>query len=298
MAVAAPPTAESASSLPDLQSLAKMGIKLNGSKEPEAMLAMWEMCKRAPDSEDTPFHSVFFDGRVVKDFDADNLRDWAQALDEETAVATCMAVKDLKLAATQDRGGNGAAKHLSWDKMISILNNCDFIVKDEASSKRINDMRTFDNFSFASFQSTNEARKNELLVWFKDLFSREGEQSVVDNSLVSESGTLDRLAGIASERGVAVKGFVGLFFASESKRNRVDIGAIHFPGKRGTRIKVFRLVITAFYSNARILAGQRDQAGLELQYDSVEFKANSRAIDVKVAKKARDKLSEADTFDF
>ncbi len=200
MAVAAPPTAESASSLPDLRNLAKMGIKLNGSQEPEVMLAMWEMCKSAPDSEDTPFYNVFFNGRIAKAFDGDNLRDWAQALDDETAVATCMAVKDLKLAVTQDRGGNGAAKHLSWDQMISILNNCDFIVKDEVSSKRINDLRTFDNLSFAGFKSTNEACKNHLLVWFKDLFSREGEQSVVDNSLVSESGTLDRLAGVASKR--------------------------------------------------------------------------------------------------
>ena len=223
-----------------------------------------------------------------------NLSQWAQALDDEMSVACCMAVRDLKM--WQKEHG---AEYLTWDKVQSIFNNCDYIVKDEKSAKRINDIKSFDETSFFNFEGENMARKREIITWFKDLFNKKGEQSVVDNSVIVENGTLDRLAGIASECGAAIKDPATLFAATDQKSDKVmEIGVIRFPKKGDAKIKLFRLVIFAFFKSSRILFGQRDQAGFEVEYDSVEFKPNTAAIDTKFAATAKAKLAQEDTFDF
>ena len=78
----------------------------------------------------------------------------------------------------------------------------------------------------------------------------------------------------------------------------MEIGVIRFPTKGDAKIKLFRLVIFAFFKSTRILLTQRDQAGFEVEYDSVEFRPNTSAIDAKFAGKAKAKLAQEDTFDF
>ena len=283
------------SSLEDFRKLAKLGMKFNGAEDvTQVMGNIWEMCKSVPTAKDTPFSKVFIHTRVAKEFDSVNLSEWAQALDDQMSVACCMAVKDLKVWMKEH-----GADYLTWDRVMGIFNNCDYIVKDEKSAKRINDVRTFDEKSFFNFEGTNLARKREILTWFKDLFNKHGEQSVVDNSVIVQEGTLDRLADIASECGAAIKDPATLFAATEQKSDKVmEIGVIRFPKKGDAKIKLFRLVIFAFFKSSRILFGQRDQAGFEVEYDSVEFRANTAAIDTKFAEKAKAKLAQPDTFDF
>ena len=295
MALAAVSAVGQVSRLQDFQKLAKLGMKFNGSDDVSQMMGnIWEMCKSAPTSKDTPFSKVFISTRVAKEFDGENLSEWAQALDDEMSVACCLAVRDLKLWLKKH-----GAEYLTWDKVQSVFNNCDYIVKDDKSSKRINDVKTFDETSFFNFEGTNLARKREILTWFKDLFNKKGEQSVVDNSVIVQEGTLDRLADIASECGAAIKDPATLFAATEQKSDKVmEIGVIRFPKKGDAKIKLFRLVIFAFFKSSRILFGQRDQAGFEVEYDSVEFRPNTAAIDTKFAAKAKAKLAEDDTWDF
>jgi len=282
--------------LEEFRKMAKQGMKFNGAADvDEVMGDIWEMCKSTPTAKGTPFSKVFIHTRVAKEFDSVNLSEWAQALDDQMSVACCMAVKDLKVWMKEH-----GADYLTWDRVMSIFNNCDYIVKDEKSAKRINDVKTYDDTSFFNFQGTNLSRKREILTWFRQLFNKHGEQSAVDNSVIVQEGTLDRLADIASECGAAVKDPVTLFAADEQKSDKVmEIGVIRFPKKGDARIKLFRLVIFAFFKSSRkFVALQRDQAGFEVEYDSVEFKPNTAAIDTKFAQKAKDKLAQADTFDF
>ena len=283
------------SRLDDFRKFAKLGMKFNGADDVDQLMGnIWEMCKKTPTAKDTPFSQVFIHTRVAKEFDSVNLSEWAQALDDEMSVACCMAVRDLKLFLKEH-----GADYLTWDKVMGVFNNCDYIVQDEKSAKRINDVKTFDEKSFFNFEGTNEARKREILTWFKDLFNKHNEQAVVDNSVIVQKGTLDRLADIASECGAAVKDPATLFAACEQKSDKVmEIGVIRFPKKNDAKIKLFRLVIFAFFKSSRILFGQRDQAGFEVEYDSVEFRPNTSAIDIKFADKAKAKLAQDDTFNF
>lgn len=115
--------------------MAESGMLFNGQVGAEVMDNMWKMCQAVPTKEGTLFSQVFIHTRMAKEFDGVTLSEWVQALDNEMAVACCMAVKDLKL--WQKEHG---AEYLTWDKVESIFNNCDYIVKDEKSSKRINDI--------------------------------------------------------------------------------------------------------------------------------------------------------------
>lgn len=284
------------SSLPEFQKYAKLGMKFSGSDEvSQVMDTIWNMCKQAPTAKDTPFSEVFIHTGIAKEFDSKNLSEWAKALDETMAVACCMAVRDLKLH-MQEHGKD----KLTWDTVLSIFNNCDYIVKDDKSSKRINNSKTFDETSFLPyFAGVNVARKSEIKTWFHRLFNEHNEQAVVKNSVIAQEETLDRLAGIASECGAAIKDPVTFFAASDEKSDKVmEIGVIRFPKKGDAHIKLFRLVVFAFFKSSRILLGQRDQAGFEVEYDSIVFRPNADAIDTKFAGKARAKLADEETFNF
>jgi len=298
MALAAVKTEGNVSSLEKFTELAKNSMTFNAGYEvAKAVETVWNACQSVPTSKNTPFSKVFIHTKVAKEFDAVSLSEWVKALDDEMAVACCLAVKELKVWLKEHN-----ADCLTWDKVVSIFNNCDYIVKDESSSKRINDIKTFDEKRWFDFPGSDIVRKKNILTWFKDLFNKNKEQSVLDNSVIVQEGTLDRLAGIASECGAALKDPGSLFYATEQKSDKVmEIGIIRFPTKGNPRIKLFRLVIFAFFKSTRILISQHDQAGFEVEYDSVEFKPNS-AVTAKVEKrfiqKAKDKLAQEDTFDF
>ena len=269
----------------------------NGEVGEQVMNTMWEMCKDTslPAREDTPFSQVFIHTKMAKEFDGDNLSEWVKALDDEMAVACCMAVKDLK--EWKEKHG---FEYLTWDTVESVFNNCDYIVKDEASSKRINDIKTYDDFNWFKFDgSADENRKREIINWFKDLFNKEDEQDVLDNSVIVKKGTLERLASIASETGAAVKDPETFFAATSTRSEKVlEIGVIRFPRKGDPKIKLFRLEIFAFIKSSRILCTQHDQAGFEIEYNSVEFKPYADAIDKKFAEKAKKKMEDPETFNF
>ena len=87
-----------------------------------------------------------------------------------------MAMWDLKLWKKEH-----GAEYLTWDRVQSIFNNCDYIVKDNKSAKRINDIKCFEVTSFPQFRRRELALhlslKREIIMWFKDLFNKQGEQS-------------------------------------------------------------------------------------------------------------------------
>ena len=275
---------------------AALAEMLFNDKNKQAMVdAMWKMCEGPPKQEDTPFSKVYIHTGVAKEFEGVDLSEWVQALDDKMSIACVMAVRDLKL--WKEKNG---ADYLTWDKVESVFNNCDYIVKDEASSKRINQMKSYDETNWFKVDgSPDPAREREIITWFKDLFNKAGEQDILDNSVIVQNGTLDRLAAIASETGARVKDFESFFAATDQKRDKVmEIGVIRFPRKGDAKIKLYRLVVFAFFQSSRVLMVQHDQAGVEVEYNSVEFKPYTASIDTQFAEKAKEKLSDPDTFDF
>ena len=245
--------------------------------------------------KDTPFSQVFIHDDIDKMFKSVLFpSEWVQALDDELSVACCMAVRDLKLYLQK----NGAGE-LTWETVVSILDNCDYIVKDDSSSKRINDVKTFRELKVFKLEDYDMDRKSEIKTWFHGLFNEHNERTAVKNSVIVNGGTLDHLADIASECGAAIRDRETLFFATDKKNYKVmEIGVIRFPQKGNPHIKLFRLIIFAFFTNSRILLGQLDQAGFGVEYKSITFRLNTSAIDMKFAAKAKEKLREMDIFDF
>ena len=234
--------------------------------------------------------------RVAKEFDdVDDLSDWVKELDDEMAVACYTAVSDLK----RWKEEHGEA-FLTWERVESIFNNCKDLVKDEKSSKRIHDTKTYDETNAFKFDgSPDSSRMREIITWLKDLFNRNGEQDVIDNSLIFREGSLDHLAAVASETGARIKDFASFFEATEKKRTKaMEIGVIRFPRKGDAKIKLYKLVVYAFFKSKRILFVQEDSSGVEVEYDSVEFKPCTGAIDTRYAAKAKENLKNPDIFDF
>ena len=249
---------------------------------------------KPPTSKNTKFSHVYISTRIAKEFEAPTLSEWVQALDNEMAVACVMAVKDLKTW-YKDHG----AEYLTWDRVQGVFNNCDYVVKDIKSSKRIAKSLNFDDHNFFEIGGHDSGRKAKITTWFRQLFNDIGEQAVLDNSDIVNEGAFDRLANLASEIGVSVDSFESFFGGTDEGKEKVmEIGVIRFPTKDNARIKLFRLVVFAWFQSKRILAFQHDQSGFEVEYDSVEFRPNTSAIDTTFAAKAKAKLADPDTFNF
>ena len=69
----------------------------------------------------------------------------------------------------------------------------------------------FDDESYFRFEGHDAGRKSRIISWFKKLFNAIGEQSVLDNSVIVNNGTLDHLANLGSEIGASVHDFVSFF---------------------------------------------------------------------------------------
>ena len=276
------------------QLMKKMGMIFGGKIGMEVVNNLWKMCEHPPTQDDTLLTNtnVFINNRIAKEFgDANNLSEWVQDLDQYMAIACCKAIGDIKTQ--KERSGVGS---LTWKTIISIFSNCDYIMRD--NSKSINDAKTLADLRIYSV-GTSEIRKNELIIWIKDLFNRHGERDVLENSIIVMAGTLDRLAGIATTYGVAVKGLVSAIADTREQCEKVmEVGVIRFPRKGNAMIKVYRMEIFAFMKSSRILPIQYDQGGLHIEYNSVEYRANSAAIDTLHAERAKEKLRDPATFDF
>ena len=238
--------------------------------------------------------TVGINTRIAKEFNGVDLKEWAQALDSEMAVACHEIVKSLNQR-KMTRGAN-----LTWDDVVYVFNNSYFVNQDQTKSKRIRDSLEWDETNFFKFDgSPDEIRKREITNWISNLMTRNGEKDVYDNAAIFNKNTLDRLASIASQSGATVKDPASLFGASESQKEKVlEISVIRFPEKWNSKIKIYRIIIFSWFKCTRVLFGQHDKTGFEIEYDSSEYKPNTAAIDNQQAAKAKTELSKPHMFDF
>ena len=276
--------------------LLEFGMLFAGSIGKEVAKNLWETCKSRPTMENTVLSdsNVFISNRIAKEYgDANSLSEWVRDLDEMMAIACCKAIGDIK--SWKERNGGAS---LTWNAVVSIFNNCDYIVMKDAASKRINDVKSFADLRLYRV-GTDEIRKIELISWIKDLFNHHGERDILDNSIIFMAETLDRLAGIATTYGVAIRDIASCILDTRVECEKVmEVGVIRFPRKGNANIKVYRMEIFAFMKSSRVLPIQCDQGGLEIEYNSVEFGVNSAAIDTLHAERAKEKLRDPTTFNF
>ena len=238
--------------------------------------------------------TVDINTRVTKDFNGVDLKEWAQALDSEMAVACHEIVKSLNQR-KMTRGAN-----LTWDDVVHVFNNSHYVKQDQTKSKRIHDSLEWDETNFFKFDgSPDVVRKSDITMWISNLMTRNGEKDIYDNAAIFNKDTLDRLVSIASQSGATITGPASLLGASESDREKVfEISVIRFPEKWNCKIKIYRIIIFSWFKCTRVLFGQHDKTGFEIEYDSSEYKPNSTVIDTRYAAKAKAELSKTHMFDF
>lgn len=241
------------------------------------------------------FSTVSINTRIAKEFDGVSLSEWTQALDNKIAVACYEIVKALN-----QRKKTHGVELLTWDDVVHVFRSCHYVNQDAENSKHIHDSLNWDETNFFKFDgSPDVVRKKEIINWLKNLLNRHGEQSTFDNAAIFNDGTLSRLASIASQSGATVRDPVTLLGASEKQKEKVmEISVIRFPKKWECKIKIYRIIIFSWFKCTRVLFGQHDETGFELDYDSFEFKPNAAVIDEQLAAKAKAKLSEPDMFNF
>ena len=262
-------------------------------------LAAYDLVRGAVTGEDgstkTSFSMARINTRVACDFGGVTLSEWNQALDNVMVVACYKVVEALK-----QRKESYGVDHLKWDDVVKVFCNCHYIIKDKGRSKQIHDSLSWDETNFFKFDGSPDAvRKKEIIVWLKGLMNSHGEQSIVDNASVFNDDTLNDLASIASQSGATIKDPTTLLGASEKERKKVmEISIIRFPKKRESRVKIYRIILFAWFQCTRVLFGQHDESGFDIDYDTLEFVPNTAAIDEEYAEKAKAKLSNPDMFNF
>ena len=248
------------------------------------------------DGADTWCSYARINTRVSSDIGGVPLSEWIQALDDEMVVACYEVVKALN-----QRKDTYGVDHLTWDDVVNAFCSCHYIIQDTGNSKHIHDSLSWDETNLFKFDgSPDEVRKREIIVWLKSLMNSHGEQSTIDNASIFNDGTLNDLASIASQSGATVKDPTTLLGASEKQRKKVmEISVIRFPRKAGeSKVKIYRIILFAWFQCTRVLFSQHDESGFEIDYDTFEFRPNTSAIDERQAARAKAKLSQQGMFDF
>ena len=233
--------------------------------------------------------------RIAKDFNGVSPSKWTQALNSEMAVACYELVKALN-----QRKNILGVNYLTWDDVVYVLRSCKYFNQDAGNTKHIEESLNWDDTNFFKFDgSPDVVRKRIIMTWVKDLMNKHGEQSTLDNSVILHDDNLSRLASIASQSGATVKDPITLVGASEKQRKKeIEISVIRFPKKWECKIKIYRIMIFSWFKCTRVLFGQHDESGIELEYDTFEFMPNATAIDKRCAEEAKAKMSQPNFFNF
>ncbi len=215
--------------------------------------------------------------QLIKEFDGSNLESWVRDLNDEMAVACCLAIKDLKVGLKERN-----VKCLTFDQVESIFNNCNYIVKDEKNSKHVSGMKTYEE---------KDLTNTNISTWIRDLFQKQDEQKLLTNSLLAQmmvkESFLNQLAVKVIEHRASAEDLPTPVDSAKAKI--LELGTVHFPGTKGvlslSRLQVFALSCCK-------------ESGIEIEYKKEDFRPFRAAIDTTIATKAREKLGIQETFDF
>ena len=212
--------------------------------------------------------------QIIKEFDGVDLKSWVRDLNDEMAVACCMAIKGLKLLL---KGQN--AKFLTLDQVESIFNNCEYIVKDETSLKHVSGFKAYEE---------KDLNNMNISSWIRDLFQKQEKQTMVTTSLLAqmmvEESFLNQLAGKVIEYRATKE-----LPTSGAKAKILELGTVHFSGTEDV-LSLVQLRVFAVFDNKA--------TGIEIEYKREDFGLVSDVIDTKFATKAREKLGIQETYDF
>lgn len=267
--------------------------KLEPEKIPEYLLGgIGDFLSGKKPDKDIPYSKVYFQDKVAKEFgDVNKFSEWVKALDETLKVQSFFAIKSIK-----ERG------QYDWDGIVAAMHNADGLAMVPDSHKKIYDTWAAENTNWFKFDGSADANKvRQIKAWFKKAIC-DIDPSIYENSVIVKEGVVTRLAKIAAETGASVNSFKNFWANKDSKSEKVlEIGLIRFPDTENPHIKLYRIQIFAWYNSARVLMVQHDQAGFDLEFDVMKFKANDSIvaeITKEQLKNISNKLEKPATFDF
>jgi len=239
------------------------------------------------------FSEVYIQDKLAFEFgnEKSKLSDWVNALDDQLAAVSLFAIKEIK-----------SKKLYEWDKMIAALNNCDQLVQVKDSHKKIAETWTKSSQDFFKFNGAPDSDDVRALEnWFKEKIVNL-DAKIYENSTLVSKGVVTKMAKIATQTGSAVDSFEHFFANNSSQRERVlEISIVRFPFKDDPHLRVFRIVVFAWFNCSRILFAETNKAGFDLDVDVMKFNLNPKivdAVDAKFVENAKKKLSDPTTFDF
>jgi hypothetical protein len=277
-------------------------MKLLGVKPDSALANMSENLARAainglaakkPESKDHLFDEVYVQDKLAFEFgnEKEKLSDWVNALDDKLAAASLFAIKEIK-----------SKKLYEWEPMIAAFNNCDQLIQEKDSHKKI--AKTWEKSSQDFFKfdgSPNSSDVQALSNWFKDQIVSL-DPKIYENSTLVQKGVVERLAKLAVQTGSKVDSFEHFFVNNTDERQKVlEISIVRFPYKDDPHVRVFRIVIFAWFHCTRILFAETNKAGFEVECDVMKFTLNPKivaAVDKEFVDNAKAKLKDPKTFDF
>jgi hypothetical protein len=295
---------------------------------------------KKPDSSDIPYSKVYIQTKVAKEFgDAKDFSEWVKGLDKILEVQSFYAIKAIKekakegkydwdsivaamhnadgLAMVQDSHkkvyDTWAADNTNWFKFDGSA-DADKVRQIQAWFKKAicdTDPTVSDCFfnclathvcSIPMITSLTFVLVSIYVALSKTYIDCSTLPQIYENSVIVSEGVVTRLAKIAAKTGASVDNFQHFWANKESQKDKVlEIGLIRFPDKEDPLVKLYRIQIFAWFNSARVLMVQHDQAGFDLEFDVMKFKAVDAVVEAITAtqlEKVSAKLNDPSTFDF
>lgn len=277
--------------------IGKIYDKIEPEKIPETLLKGVSdfLDGKKPDSSDIPYSKVYIQTKVAKEFgDAKDFSEWVKGLDKILEVQSFYAIKAIKEKAKEGK--------YDWDSIVAAMHNADGLAMVPDSHKKVYDTWAADNTNWFKFDGSADADKvRQIQAWFKKAIC-DTDPTIYENSVIVSEGVVTRLAKIAAKTGASVDNFQHFWANKESQKDKVlEIGLIRFPDKEDPLVKLYRIQIFAWFNSARVLMVQHDQAGFDLEFDVMKFKAVDAVVEAITAtqlEKVSAKLNDPSTFDF
>lgn len=250
---------------------------------------------KKPESSDIPYSNVYIQTKVAKEFgDAKDYSEWVKGLDKMLEVQSFFAIKAIK-----EKYKEG--KH-DWDSIVAAMHNADGLAMVPDSKKKVYDTWAADNTNWFKFDGSADADKvRQIQAWFKKSIC-DTDPTIYENSAIVSEGVVTRLAKIAAKTGASVDSFQHFWANKDHQKDKVlELGLIRFPDKEDPHVKLYRIQIFAWFNSARVLPVQHDQAGFDLEFDLMKFKAVDAVVEAITETQLKNfsaKLNDPSTFDF
>ncbi|AGE56576.1 hypothetical protein ATCVNEJV2_275R [Acanthocystis turfacea Chlorella virus NE-JV-2] len=189
-----------------------------------------------------------------------------KSLDDNLKIMLIGTIKELQTKTDYLPAG----QTLSWDDVLSVMCNNNFIQPDEDSVPIFVDQtyerESTDDFNFDGGADSSVVQ--EIKSW---VYSVINDDDIINSTSINEDTVVD-LCRIVSEKGAHVDSVDDIFAKTQyTERTLVDIGVIRFPDVDHPFLKVYRLCINCHNKCKRILFHEENSSGIRVMLNSRKF---------------------------